>query len=230
MKQMWKVKSFSNRTSWKVFDVQIVRYAWVLLCLSVSVPHCPCADISLLSGVTWCIRLCVLPTGYTQCHALSQVTLCQPRLLRLRRSSPLPHFWSVASLQVLPSGCRHTDCSTHRCFSGPPFSTHNAPRVPDPSFRYFLTLCKRLRPASHLTMPPHNYRSRSSSSGVSSNDPLDRQASPSAHCNAGSACPPQPANIAALYSQRSASHASDGHEHTRARVLPPPGLEKYARQ
>ena len=66
-----------------------------------------------------------------------------------------------------------------------------------------------------------------------SNDPLDRQASPSAHCNAGSASPPQPADIATLCSPSSASHASDGHEHTTApHVLlqPPPGLEKYARQ
>ena len=68
---------------------------------------------------------------------------------------------------------------------------------------------------------------------IFSNDPLDRQASPSAHCKAGSASPPQPADIATLCSPSSASHASDGHEHTTApRVLPqpPPGLEKHARQ
>ena len=68
---------------------------------------------------------------------------------------------------------------------------------------------------------------------ILSNDPSDRQASPSAHCNAGSASPPQPADIATLCSPSSASHASDGHEHTTApRVLlqSPPGLEKYARQ
>ena len=78
--------------------------------------------------------------------------------------------------------------------------------------------------ASQRTMPPHNYRSRSSSSHVSS---------PSAHCNAGSASPPQPADIATLCSPSSASNASDGHEHTTApHVLlqPPQGLEKYARQ
>ena len=65
---------------------------------------------------------------------------------------------------------------------------------------------------------------------IFSNDPLDRQASPSAHCNAGSASPPLPADIATLCSPSSASHASDGHEHTTVpRVLPqpPPGLEKY---
>ena len=65
------------------------------------------------------------------------------------------------------------------------------------------------------------------------NDPLDRHASPSAHGNAGSASPPQPADIATLCSPSSASHASDGHEHTtapRVSPQPPPGLEKYARQ
>ena len=31
MKPLWKVKGFFNRTSWKVSDVQIVRYTWVLV-------------------------------------------------------------------------------------------------------------------------------------------------------------------------------------------------------
>ena len=68
---------------------------------------------------------------------------------------------------------------------------------------------------------------------IISNDPLDCQALPSAHCNACSASPPQPPDIATHCSPSSASHASDGHEHTTApHVLlqPPPGLEKYARQ
>ena len=30
MKLLWKVKGSFNRTSWKVSDVQIVRYTWVL--------------------------------------------------------------------------------------------------------------------------------------------------------------------------------------------------------
>ena len=62
------------------------------------------------------------------------------------------------------------------------------------------------------------------------NDPLDRQASPSAHCNGGNASPP-PADIATLCSPSSTSHASDGHGHTTAPYAPPqppPGLEKYA--
>ena len=68
---------------------------------------------------------------------------------------------------------------------------------------------------------------------ILSNDPSDRQASPSAHCNAGSTSPPQPADIATLCSTSSASHASDGHEHTtapRVSLQPPPVSRSYARQ
>ena len=68
---------------------------------------------------------------------------------------------------------------------------------------------------------------------IFSNDPLDRQASPSAHCNAGRPSPPQPADIATLCSPSSASHASDGHGHTSAPNVspqPPLSLEKYAHQ
>ena len=68
---------------------------------------------------------------------------------------------------------------------------------------------------------------------ILSNDPLDRQTLPSAHCDAGSASSPQPPDIATLCGPSSASHASDGHEHTAAPhvfLQPPPGLKKYARQ
>ena len=60
---------------------------------------------------------------------------------------------------------------------------------------------------------------------ILSNDPSDRQALSSAHCNNGSASPPQPADIATLCTPSSASHASDGHT-TAPHVLlqPPPGL------
>ena len=44
------------------------------------------ADVSLHTRVTWCS---------------AQVTFCQLRSLRLPRSSPLLHFWSVASLLIL---------------------------------------------------------------------------------------------------------------------------------
>ena len=41
MKPLWKVKSSFNRTSWKVSDVQIVRYTWVLpVSLSLCVACC----------------------------------------------------------------------------------------------------------------------------------------------------------------------------------------------
>ena len=43
MKPLWKVKDSFDRTSWKVSDVQIVRYAWVLslsLCLCLCVFAC----------------------------------------------------------------------------------------------------------------------------------------------------------------------------------------------
>ena len=68
---------------------------------------------------------------------------------------------------------------------------------------------------------------------IFSNDPLDRQGSSSAHCNAGSASPSHPADIAALCSPSSASCASDSHADTtapRVSPQPPQGLEKYARQ
>ena len=111
--------------------------------------------------------------------------------------------------------------------------TLSALHVLDHSARCFLMrLCRRLYTALQLMMPPHNYSSRSSSSGVSSPmTPLDRQASPSAHCNADSASPPQPHDIATLCITSSASHASDGHEDTTAPCVlrqPPPGLERYA--
>ena len=59
--------------------------------------------------------------------ALSQVTLCQPRSPRLPRSSPLPHSWSVASLQVLP---RRPRCPSHTWTpQRRPFHTSLSPRT-----------------------------------------------------------------------------------------------------
>ena len=66
---------------------------------------------------------------------------------------------------------------------------------------------------------------------VYSRDPLDRQGPPSTHCNAGSASPSQPADIATLCSPSSTCCASDRHAATavpRVSPQPPPGLEKYA--
>ena len=42
VKPLWKVKGFFNRTSWKVSDVHIVRYTWVLVAKDKS--HHPVAD------------------------------------------------------------------------------------------------------------------------------------------------------------------------------------------
>ena len=73
------------------------------------------------------------------------------------------------------------------------FST---PRVPDPSLRYFLTrLCRR-----HLTMPPHNNRSRSSSPGVSSPMTLQRLTSTTRRQCYAFAVPAAPATQATVTS------------------------------
>ena len=164
-----------------------------------------CADVGLHTRVTWCsaFKFCVLPTQVALSATspqvqmapptLSQVTFCQLRLLRLPRSSPLLHSWSVASLLMLP--CRpsyqsplhlwmpprrlfHTSLSLETFLrnsrSGSSWlhllrTMFSAPRVLHQSPRYLLMrLCRRLCTASQLMMPPHNYRSRSSSSGVSS--------------------------------------------------------------
>ena len=52
MKPLWKVKGYSNRTSWKVCDVRIVRYTWVLSSFSVS--------LSLRLSVCVSLSLCVV--------------------------------------------------------------------------------------------------------------------------------------------------------------------------
>ena len=191
--------------------------------------------------------------------ALSQVTLCQPCLLRLPRISPLPHSWSVASLLMLhrrpsdPSPL-HLWMPLRRLFHTPlPLgmflrnSRSGSSWLHLPRTMFLCPTCALPVPSllldAAVQTPLHSVATHDASTQlplteffigcILSNDPLDRQASPSAHCNAGSASPPQPADIATLCSTSSASHASDGHEHTTApRVLlqPPPGLEKYARQ
>ena len=104
--------------------------------------------------------------------------------------------------------------------------TISALRVLDQSLRYFLMRYSVATHDASTQLPLTEFVIGC----ILSNDPLDRQALPSAHCNTGSASPPQPPDIATLCSSSSASHASDGHEHTTApHVLlqPPPGLEKY---
>ena len=121
----------------------------------------------------------------------SQMTSCQLRSLRLPRSSPPLHSWSVASLLTLlrrPSyqSPLHLWMPLRRLFHTPlPLGTFlrnsrsgsswlhllrlmfSALRVLDQSPRYFfMRLCRRLCTASQLMMPPDNYCSRSSSSGA----------------------------------------------------------------
>ena len=54
MKPLWKVEGFFNRTSWKVSDVQIVRFTWVLSSFSVSV------SVSASVSLSLCVVCCVL--------------------------------------------------------------------------------------------------------------------------------------------------------------------------
>ena len=226
----------------------------------------PGADVGLHTGVTWCsaFKFCVLPTGHTQYYpvhkfrwtplALPQMTLCQLRSLRLPRSSPLLHSWSVAFLLALP---RRPSYPSPPHLWMPPRILFRTPlplgmflrnsrswsswlhllrlalsalRVLDQSPRYFLMrLCRRLCTASQLTTTAHGVLHRV--------HPVQRSFGPpsfaSAHCNAGSASPPNPPDIATLCSPSSASHASDGHEDTTVPCVlpqPPPGLKRYARQ
>ena len=208
-------------------------------------------------------ELCVLPTGYTQCHQSTGQTGPTRTVTRDLMSATLAEaatqlsfccilgalhlcvcFAAAPATHPHPiPGCRHAfDTSLSlRTFLRNSRSRSSwlhllctmfsAPRVPDPSLRYFLKrLCRRLCTASHLTMPPHNYRSRSSSPGVSS--PMTLQTGKPRHRHIAMLAAPHLhifADIATLCSPSSASHASDGHEHTTApRVLPqpPPGLEK----
>ena len=137
-----------------------------------------------------------------------------------------------APMQTLPDTATSRDVSTQLSFS----EFLASPSTLD-------VLCPSLLLDAAVQTPLHSVATHDASTQlplteffigcILSNDPLDRQASPSAHCNAGSASSPQPADIATLCSPSSASHESDGHEHTTApRVLlqPPPGLEKYACQ
>ena len=175
-------------------------------------------------------------------RALSQETFCQLRSLRLPRSSPLQHSWSVASLlmllrrpsypvptppldaatQTFPHTAVSQDVSTQlslREFLAPPSAHH-----------VLCPTCARPVPSLLLDAavhtPLHSVATHDASTPlplteffigcILSNDPLDRQALPSAHCNSGSASPPPPPNIATLCSFSSASHASDGHADTTA--------------
>ena len=220
----------------------------------------PCAEIGLNKGFTWCSDSSPqVQTGPTRTvtSELMPATLAEAatqlsfaafleRCISVRAPAPPPLPISTPPLdtatETIPHIAVSQDVSTQlslkefslRCVhphnpSGAlaPPSTHDVlcPTCsrPVPSLLLDAVQTPLYSVASHDASTQKNYRSRSSSSGVSL----------SVHCNAGSASPPQPADIAALCSPSSASHASDGHEDTAApRVVPqpPPGLEKCARQ
>ena len=82
-------------------------------------------------------------------------------------------------------------------------------------------------------MPPHNYLLTEFFIGcIFSNDPLDRQALPSAHCNADSVSPPQPPDIGyALQPQQRLAMLATVTRTPRPHACyhsRQPGLERYA--
>ena len=190
--------------------------------------------------------------------ALPQVTFCQLRSLRLPRTllCCIPgalHLCSCFPPPQLPVPTPPLDAATQtspHTAASQDVSTQPPPReiLASPSTLHVrCPTCARPVPSLPLDAavqtPLHSVATHDASTQlplteffigcILSNDPLDRQALPSAHCNAGSASPPLPADIATLCSPSSASHASDGHEHTTAPLVllqPPPGLGKYARQ
>ena len=106
----------------------------------------------------------------------------------------------------------------------------SAQRVLNQSLRYFLMrLCRRLYTASQLMMPPHNYRSRSSSSGASY--PMTLQTAELCHRHIAMLVAPHRLNLLTLLrfvAPSSATHASDCHEHTTAPhvLLQPPPVSR----
>ena len=174
--------------------------------------------------------------------ALSQVILCQPRSLRLPRSSPLPHSWSVASLSVLP---RHPppiptpllDAATQTI----PHTAVAQDVSTQLSLEEFSLRCVHPHDPSVALAPPstHDVLCPTCSRPVPSllldaavQTPLYSVASHDAStqlplteffigCISNDPCdrqgsPPQPADTATLCSPGSTSHASDGHEDTTA--------------
>ena len=135
------------------------------------------------------------------------------------------------SYQSPISACRYADFSTHRRLSGR-FYTTLIQGVPGSTF-YARCSLPHVFPTPSLLLdaavqtPLYSVASHDASTQLPLTEFFigcifsnDSQASPSAHCNTGGASPPQPPDIATLCSPSSASHASDGHEHTTApRVL-----------
>ena len=123
----------------------------------------------------------------------------------LSHRTSLPNFRSRSFL---------SDASTRNIPRGPwlhlPRTTFSAPRVHHPSLRYSKTrLCRRLRTASHLRCLHTQLPLTEFFIGcIFSNDRLDRQASPSAHCAGSASPPPSAGNCHALqpFQRRSRRH------------------------
>ena len=136
--------------------------------------------------------------------ALSQMAFCQLRSLRLPRSSPFAAFWSVASLLTLPrrpsyQSPLHLWMPLRKLFRRPLLSGHFY-ALHLRLLTYAACVCStspRCLLMRLLQTPLWSVASHDASTQlpiteffigcIFSNDPSDHQASPSAHCNAGSA-------------------------------------------
>ena len=115
------------------------------------------------------LERCISP----QCSPASTATHPHPTFWLPPRRLPHASLSHRTSLPNFRSKSSLSDVSTRMIPRGPWShllrTMFSAPRVPNPSLRYFLTrLCRRLHTASQLMRPPPNYRSRSSSPGASS--------------------------------------------------------------
>ena len=69
MKPLWKVKGSFNRTSWKVSDVRIFRYVWVLSSLAGWLSVCLFVCLSVCLSVRVCVSVSVRGCGARVCGA-----------------------------------------------------------------------------------------------------------------------------------------------------------------
>ena len=223
------------------------------LCLSTALTHKRFA-----SSLCLCLCQCLCHCLCLQCHqstgsdgpppALSQVTLCQPRSLRLPRSSPLPHSLerciSVsaslppplpiptppldAASQTIPHIAVSQDVSTQLSlaeFSLRCVHPHNPsrPLAPSSTFDVRCPACARPVPSLPLDAAVQTPLWGVASRDASTQLPLTEFFIACIFSNDPvdhQASPPQPTDIATLCSPSSASHAGDGYEHTSAsRVL-----------
>ena len=195
---------------------------------SVSSPQLPHSAISsqVPAGTTRNVTGEIMPTSLaeavTQLSFLDFLQRCNlliapPQPLQL----PVPISPLDAATQTLPHRAASRDVSTQTC-ARPVSSLSLDAAVQTPLHSVVAHDVSTQQPLTEFFI-----------GCILPNDPLDRHALSSAHCNNGNASSPQPPDVATLCSPSSSSHASDGHEHTtapHALLQPPQGLEKYARQ